>query len=137
MEMIPQVLNESTRLSRREREVLELLQQGLTNRQIADRLCVSANTINKHVQQVLKKLGVRSRLLAVILAPARRPTLEEPIEDSRRNSVESIRAARIRRAEELDAQGRSAEAKDQWRLAALADRLPLEFQSESVNGAAC
>ena len=38
------------------------------------------------------------------------------------NLIDRVRAARIEYAEELDAQGRSAEAKDQWRLAALADR---------------
>ena len=135
------MLNDSTTLSRREREVLAFLQQGFTNRQIADRLSVSANTVNKHVQQVLKKLGVRSRLLAVIRAPGGRSTMDEvhrlePFDDSPLNAVERIRADRIRRAEELDAQGRSAEAKDQWRLAALAGRLPIDYPSESVNGAA-
>ena len=134
------MLNDSTTLSRREREVLAFLQQGFTNREIADRLSVSASTVNKHVQQVLKKLGVRSRLLAVIRAPGSRSTIDEvqepePVHDFRLNGVERIRAARIRRAEELDAQGRSAEAKDQWKLAALAGRLPLDYPSESANGA--
>ena len=128
-------------MSKREREVLAFLQHGFTNRQIADRLSLSTNTVNKHVHQVLKKLGVRSRLLAAIRAPGDRSEIDpvqgrEPVDDSRLNGVERIRAARIRRAEELDAQGRSAEAKDQWRLAALAGRLPIEYPSESANGAA-
>jgi DNA-binding NarL/FixJ family response regulator len=51
-------------LSRRELQVLDHIQQGLTNRQIAERLFVSPNTINKHVHQVLKKLEVRNRVQA-------------------------------------------------------------------------
>ena len=56
------------KLSRREREVLVYLQQGFTNRQIAGCLYVSTNTINKHVQQVLKKLQVRNRVRAALHA---------------------------------------------------------------------
>jgi DNA-binding NarL/FixJ family response regulator len=57
---------EPGRLSRRELEVLGHLQQGLTNRQIADRLYISTNTINKHVQQVLRKLQVNNRVQAAV-----------------------------------------------------------------------
>ena len=53
-------------LSRRELQVLDHIQQGLTNRQIAERLFVSPNTINKHVHQVLRKLEVRNRVQAAI-----------------------------------------------------------------------
>lgn len=59
---------QGTQLSRREVEVLEHLRLGLTNREIAQRLCVSTNTVNKHVQQVLKKLAVRNRVQAAIHA---------------------------------------------------------------------
>ena len=52
-------------LSRREQEVLTELRRGRTNREIALRLGVSITTINKHVQQVLKKLQVRTRAQAV------------------------------------------------------------------------
>jgi DNA-binding NarL/FixJ family response regulator len=55
-------------LSRRERDVLEQIRLGLTNRQIAERLVVSTNTINKHVQSVLRKLGVSNRVQAAIFA---------------------------------------------------------------------
>lgn len=57
-------------LSRRELEVLDHIQMGLTNRQIAARLFVSSNTVNKHVQQVLRKLAVRNRVQAAIYARA-------------------------------------------------------------------
>jgi len=60
---------ESTRpgqLSRRELEVLDHIQRGLTNREIAGRLFVSTNTVNKHVHQVLRKLEVSNRVQAAI-----------------------------------------------------------------------
>ena len=59
-------------LSRREHEVLSYIRMGLTNRQIAQRLYVSTNTVNKHVQQVLRKLAVSNRVQAAIytLRPA-------------------------------------------------------------------
>jgi DNA-binding NarL/FixJ family response regulator len=53
-------------LSRREQEVLGHLQKGLTNREIAYRLYISPNTVNKHVQQVLRKLRVRNRVQAAV-----------------------------------------------------------------------
>ena len=48
-------------LTRRELEVVAELRRGRTNREIAGRLGVSVSTVNKHVQQVLKKLNVRNR----------------------------------------------------------------------------
>lgn len=55
-----------TMLSRRERDVLEHIRRGLSNRQIAERLFVSTNTINKHVQKVFRKLGVSNRVQAAM-----------------------------------------------------------------------
>jgi DNA-binding NarL/FixJ family response regulator len=52
-------------LTKREQEVLGELRRGRTNREIANRLNVSITTVNKHVQQVLKKLSVRTRAQAV------------------------------------------------------------------------
>jgi DNA-binding NarL/FixJ family response regulator len=52
-------------LTRREEEVLAELKRGRTNREIATRLGVSVTTVNKHVQQVLKKLQVKNRGQAV------------------------------------------------------------------------
>ena len=48
-------------LTRRQREVLNELRRGRTNREIASRLGVSVPTVNKHVQQVLKQFNARSR----------------------------------------------------------------------------
>ena len=51
-------------LSPRQRQVLEELRSGRTNREIAERLGVSIGTVNKHVQQVLALLKVRNRTQA-------------------------------------------------------------------------
>lgn len=52
-------------LTRREMEVLELLEKNLTNREIAERLYVSEGTVKSHVHQVLKKLRAGDRKEAV------------------------------------------------------------------------
>jgi len=48
-------------LTEREQEVLQLLAQGLTNREIGGRLYLSPKTVEHHVGAVLRKLGVRTR----------------------------------------------------------------------------
>ena len=48
-------------LSTREREVAILVAQGLSNRDIAERLVVSERTAENHVQRLLNRLGLRSR----------------------------------------------------------------------------
>jgi DNA-binding CsgD family transcriptional regulator len=50
-----------SQLTRREREVAELVAEGLTNREIADRLVVSSRTAEYHVEQIRNKLGFGSR----------------------------------------------------------------------------
>lgn len=55
-------------LTPREREVLQLMAQGLDNRAIAERLVISFTTVRGHVQRVLGKLGAHSKLQAVARA---------------------------------------------------------------------
>ena len=49
------------RLTRREAEITELLGQGLSNKQIADRLVISQRTVESHVENILAKFGFTSR----------------------------------------------------------------------------
>ncbi len=51
----------ASRLTRREREVLTLMAEGLDARDIAARLVLSPNTVAKHIEHVLAKLGARNR----------------------------------------------------------------------------
>jgi DNA-binding NarL/FixJ family response regulator len=55
-------------LSAREQEILGMLVSGHSNRRIAEECCLSLNTVRAHVQSVLVKLGVHSKLEAVAFA---------------------------------------------------------------------
>jgi DNA-binding NarL/FixJ family response regulator len=65
-------------LSEREREVLGLLAEGLTNREIAARLFISEKTVRNHVSGVLHKLDFRHRTEAALFAAPLRGELGHP-----------------------------------------------------------
>lgn len=56
----------ATELTAREQQVLDLIAEGLTNRQIGERLFISAKTASVHVSAILRKLGVASRTEAAV-----------------------------------------------------------------------
>ncbi len=66
-------------LSRREQEIAELVSQGLTNKQIAERAYISENTVKQHLKRVFAKTAVRNRaeLMQRIWAANTSTTLED------------------------------------------------------------
>jgi two-component system, NarL family, response regulator LiaR len=56
---------EDLSITRRELEILELIAQGMSNREIAEKLFVSENTVKTHSSRVFDKLGARRRTQAV------------------------------------------------------------------------
>ncbi|HEX7018998.1 MAG TPA: response regulator transcription factor [Gemmatimonadaceae bacterium] len=53
---------EDVRMTRREREVIELIGEGLSNKEIAQRLNIAADTVKSHVRNVMEKLALHTRL---------------------------------------------------------------------------
>jgi DNA-binding CsgD family transcriptional regulator len=72
----PFVLDEARRdelgITPRELEILGLIATGLSNREIADRLCVSENTVKTHSSRLFDKLGAKRRTQAVQIGKASR-----------------------------------------------------------------
>jgi DNA-binding NarL/FixJ family response regulator len=62
------ISNRRPELTGREIEVLELISEGMTSRQIGDKLYISENTVKNHVRNILDKLGLHSRNEAVLYA---------------------------------------------------------------------
>ena len=53
---------EDVRMTRREREVIELIGEGLSNKEIAQRLNIATHTVKSHVRNVMEKLALHTRL---------------------------------------------------------------------------
>jgi DNA-binding NarL/FixJ family response regulator len=65
---VDEVPSELASLSPRERDILALIGEGLTNRQIGKRLYLSEKTVKNHISRLLAKLGVQRRIQAAVLA---------------------------------------------------------------------
>ncbi len=63
---------EALGITPRELEVLQLIAEGLSNKEMAERLCVSENTVKTHASRVFDKLGASRRTQAVQLAKSQR-----------------------------------------------------------------
>ena len=68
MEGEPILLRNHEPLSEREQEVLQALSEGYCNREIAQRLFISQETVKTHISTVIGKLGVRDRTQAAVMA---------------------------------------------------------------------
>jgi DNA-binding NarL/FixJ family response regulator len=61
-------IKEKTALSPREIEILTLVSMGTTNEEIANKLCISTNTVKTHLYNIFKKIKVENRLQAALWA---------------------------------------------------------------------
>ncbi len=64
----PALAPELAGLSPRERDILTLIGDGLTNREIGKKLYLSEKTVKNHISRLLAKLGVQRRVQAAVLA---------------------------------------------------------------------
>ena len=55
-------------LSKREKQVLSLIETGVTSQEIADRLCISKHTVSRHRQEILAKLQAKNSTAAIRIA---------------------------------------------------------------------
>jgi two-component system NarL family response regulator len=58
----PEQILEDVRMTKREREVIDLIGEGLSNKEIAQRLNIAAHTVKSHVRNVMEKLALHTRL---------------------------------------------------------------------------
>jgi DNA-binding NarL/FixJ family response regulator len=72
------IRDESTRLSIREEQILQLLSQGYSNKLIADRLKLSVDTVCSHLKHVYSKMHVSSRTAAVVRYMSSKPASPAP-----------------------------------------------------------
>lgn len=76
--ILPAIPSELAQLSPREREVLQLIASGASNREIAQALYISERTVKNHVTSILNRLNLRDRTQAALLANSFLPLLDHP-----------------------------------------------------------
>ncbi len=79
-ELGPSKLIQSVRMTRREREIVELIAEGLANKEIAYNLKLSIHTVKSHVHNILEKMALNSRVQIAIHAHA----ADEPHSDKKK-----------------------------------------------------
>jgi DNA-binding NarL/FixJ family response regulator len=72
----------SVRMTNREREVIELIAEGLSNKQIAGRLNLAVDTVKSHVHNILEKLELHTRLEIASYRHVGGPLAHPPHDDS-------------------------------------------------------
>ncbi len=55
-------LNEAVRMTKRERQIIELVSKGMTNKEIAENTHLSSNTVKSHIHNIMEKLAIHSRI---------------------------------------------------------------------------
>jgi DNA-binding NarL/FixJ family response regulator len=80
--------NQQECLTRRESEIVNLLREGLSNKEIAARLCVATSTVKNHVHSLMMKLGVHRRTLAAAALRARPRVTLSPHRDAQLSTVD-------------------------------------------------
>ena len=70
-------VREAVRLTKREREVIDLLGEGCSNKEIATRLSIAVHTVKSHVHNVLEKLALHSRLEVAAFSHSRAAPREQ------------------------------------------------------------
>jgi DNA-binding NarL/FixJ family response regulator len=61
------------KMTAREREIVDLIADGLSNKEIARRLNIATDTVKSHVHNILEKLSLRSRVEVAVHARTRTP----------------------------------------------------------------
>jgi DNA-binding CsgD family transcriptional regulator len=72
---------EAWRLTARQREVLRLVAQARSDKEIAPTLGLSENTVGQHLDRIFKRLGIHSRLAAVLQLGAQQEPKMSPVRD--------------------------------------------------------
>ena len=65
------------RITKREREIVDLISEGLSNKEIAQRLHISIYTVKSHVHRILEKMALRTRLEVAVHRKAAHPPLTD------------------------------------------------------------
>lgn len=83
-------------LSNRESEVATLVAQGLSNREVADRLFVTEKTVKFHLTNIYKKMSIRSRAQLIVWCLPHMQFIEEAPQNAGGGGTETVRETTIR-----------------------------------------